>query len=234
MNEVKKNGDDIKTIAEVMKNVIEQTDSLGKDVPVCFTELDSVYEELNESGLIVIASRPGRGKTSLALAMMRRIAIKKQIPAAFFSFDAEASVIGLRLLKQEAATSGELTDMTEAARKLSAAPIYLDDTSPMSITDICERIKAIVLSKSVKTVFIDYLGLIQGDKDVPRQEQLTEIRKTLKNIGKELRIKIIVLEQISRESKNIQHEAETISLEADSVLLLDVESGNPSIKIIKE
>ena len=227
MNDVKENNNGtssltIKTVKDVMENIIKRR-KFSLVFPE-FPDQDALWlicSKVMEPKLIILASRPGLGKTTLALHMLCYIAIAESIPSALFSLEMDAYHIGLRLLS------------LAKTEELSKAPIIIVDEPNMSISKIHSRIQYLVSEDSVKTVFIDYLGLIHGDEELSRKEQITEIRKSLKNMARELGVSIVALEQISRESKNIQRDLEIISLGADTVFLLDGESGNLLVKTIK-
>ena len=227
MNDVNRNNDEtpfltFQTIKGVMEKVLKPQ-KISLTFPE-FPDLDAMYaicNKVKEPKLIVLASRPGLGKTTLALVMLWYIAVMESIPSALFSLGMNAYHIGLRLLS------------FDKAERLSKAPIIIVDEPNMSIAEIHSRIQYLASEYSVKTVFIDYLSLIQGDEELSRKEQIAEIRKSLKKMARESGVSIVALEQISRESKNIQRDLEIISPVADTVFLLDCESGNLLVKTIK-
>ena len=192
-----------------------------------FPELNAVCNEVIDPKLIVLASPPSLGKTSLALAMMCHIAVKKNIPCGLFSLEMDACHIGLRLLS------------IETKENLSKAPIVIVDTPMMSIEELNCAIQYMVHNNSVKVVFIDYLGLIQGSTYFQnRYEHQLEIISTLKNMVDEFGISIIVNVQLHRDKSDTTRQShfDNIAEQADTLLLLDrdTETNEPMVKIVRK
>ena len=221
--------------------------SLTERKQMSIPELDTIIDEVSKPKLVVLASRPAIGKTWFLLTMLRRIAVEENIPAGFISLEMSGASILLRLIsletmipteliKKKQISAEESIKMKEAAEKLSKAPIHVIDTPSMTIADIKDWIKHIVISQSAKIVFIDYLGLIQSSKNLlNKQKRQTEIVSILKSMVEEFGISIIVSEQINRNLDNHQSQQylKTFSDSADLVLLLDRESNEPVTNIIR-
>jgi replicative DNA helicase len=214
----------------------------GIDVPTGFRELDEVTNGLRPGQLILIAARPGLGKSTLALDIARASALRANVPTVFFSLEMSAGEISQRLLAAE--TSVPLT-VIRKGRTLSAdtwkrlnsvqarvgeTPMYIDDSPNLTLSEIrakCRRLKA---QRGIKLVIIDYLQLLtSGKKFENRQQEVSEFSRALKLLAKELEVPIVALSQLNRGPEQTQdkrpllsHLRESGSLEqdADIVLLL--------------
>ena len=146
--------------------------------------------KLNNGELIVIASRPGIGKTAFALNILSHIGLEEKRGALFFSLENSEKNIIKRLIT--------INSTTEEILKNS--PIYLSTKAPLSIDDICEKSKKMKLEKNIELIIIDYLQLIKFDKKKlwSRDDEITEILRKLKVLAKELNIPVIITSQLSR------------------------------------
>jgi replicative DNA helicase len=175
-----------------------------------YPDLDKMTSGFQRSDLIILAARPAVGKTAFALNVAQNIAVRSREPVAIFSLEMGAEQLVQRMLCAEAnidATkmrTGFLEDddwpkLTMAVGTLSDAPIFIDDTPGITVTDIrakCRRLKA---EHGLGLVMIDYLQLIQGrGKGDNRQQEVSEISRTLKLIARELHVPVIALSQLSR------------------------------------
>lgn len=183
-------------------------------VPSGFTALDAMTGGWQPSDMIVIAARPSMGKTALSLAITRNAALHPERPAgvAYFSLEMSAAQLAQRLLTSEArvsaqkARTGRLDDddwpkLARAASKLSAAPIFIDDTPGLGILELrakCRRLKA---EHDIGLVIVDYLQLMHGTaqgKNANREQEIAQISRSLKGLAKELNVPVIALAQLSR------------------------------------
>lgn len=200
--------DTIEMIEERYKNHSGYT-----GVPSGFTKLDSMTSGFQNSELIIVGARPSMGKTALALSMMQYITIEKKIPCGFFSLEMSSTLIGQRMLSQEARIPGtklrsgmlrleDLQKLQDAAGRWFQAPFYIVDTPNMQLLDIRAVARRMVMNQKVKIIFIDYIGLITTDN--PRAEtweQVTQISKSLKALARELDIPIVALSQLARDAE---------------------------------
>lgn len=214
-------------------------------IPSGFTALDRVTSGWQKFDLVIIAARPGMGKTAFILSALRNAAIDYKIPVAIFSLEMGALQLVNRLVSAEAELSGEkikqgkLMDheweqLLHKTAELSNAPIYVDDTPALSIFELrakCRRLKA---KHNIQLVVIDYLQLMSGDTSKGgggnREQEIASISRALKSIAKELDIAVIALSQLSRAvetrggSKRPQlsdlRESGSIEQDADLVLFL--------------
>ena len=214
----------------------------GLDIPTGFRELDDVTNGLHPGQLILIAARPGLGKSTLALDFARSAALRSHVPTVFFSLEMSASEISQRLMSAE--TSVPLSAIRKSKDlqsegwkrintlqpKLDDIPLFIDDSPNLTLSEIrakCRRLKA---QHGIKLVIIDYLQLMTSGKKVEnRQQEVSEFSRSLKLLAKELGVPIVALSQLNRGPENspdkkpqLSHLRESGSLEqdADIVLLL--------------
>jgi replicative DNA helicase len=164
--------------------------------------------------MIIIAARPSMGKTAFVLSMARNIAVDEQKPVAFFSLEMSATQLMMRLLVAEAqlsstdVRSGRLTPeqwthLEKAAKPLAEAPLYIDDTPALPITEFRSKVRKLKAQHKIELVVIDYLQLMTGPQDTRgnREQEVAYISRTLKAIAKELNIPIIALSQLNRSAE---------------------------------
>lgn len=212
-----------------------------------FTALDGLTSGFSPNQLIIIAGRPGMGKTSLALNFASHVAIKENSPVAIFSLEMSSAQLAQRMVCSEACVSlqsainGSLNDqdwdkINEAIKDLTRAPIYIDDTSGVNISGIRSKCRKMKKSETgLGMIVIDYLQLMQTpSKSESRQLAISEMTRALKNMSRELEVPILLLSQLSREPEKgtgshrpmLSHLRESGSIEqdADIVMLLYRES----------
>ena len=179
-------------------------------VPTGFFDLDVVLNGLQKSDLIILAARPAMGKTAFALNIAQNVAIKAKVPVAIFSLEMSRDQLVQRMLCSEAEIDSQriktgnmqMKDwekLTEAMNAFAQAPIYIDDTSGCTITDIrakCRRLK--MEEKNLGLILIDYLQLMEGSGREDRMQQISAISRGLKILAKELDVPVIALSQLSR------------------------------------
>lgn len=179
-------------------------------VPSGFIDLDYKTSGFQDSDLILIAARPSMGKTAFALNIAQYAAIYKKIPVAIFSLEMSREQLVNRILCSEALIdsqkmrTGNLDDedwdkITRTLGPLSEAPIYIDDTPGISVMEIRAKCRRLKLEKNLGLIIIDYLQLMQGRGRVEnRQQEISEISRSLKILAKELKVPVIALSQLSR------------------------------------
>lgn len=206
-----------------------------------FTELDSQLAGLQKSDLIILAARPAMGKTALALNIAQNVAIKENVPVCIFSLEMSSAQLVQRMLCSHAEVDAQRLKtgnmlqkdweaLTNAMNDFSQAPIYIDDTSGCTITDIrtkCRRLKT--QQKDLGLIVIDYLQLMEGGTKDDRLQQISAISRGLKILAKELDVPIICLSQLSRavEGRNDKRpmlsdlrESGSIEQDADIVMFI--------------
>ncbi len=179
-------------------------------IPTGYTQIDSMTAGLQNSDLIILAARPSMGKTAFALNMASNIALKEGIPVAIFSLEMSKEQLSMRLLSSEAridssrVRNGFLTPddwqkLTNSASLLSEAPIFIDDTSNISATEIRAKARRLKMEKNLGLIVIDYLQLMQAGTSMDRRDlEIAEISRSLKGLAKELDIPVIALSQLNR------------------------------------
>lgn len=259
------------SMSEVMRQAIDELEA-RKDqeegltgVPSGMAALDKVTSGWQRSDLIIIAARPGMGKTAFTMSALRNAAVDHDQAVAFFSLEMGAVQLTNRLISGEAEIEGdklrkgnmedhEWTQLHHRIRKLSTAPIYIDDTPGLSILELrakCRRLKA---QHDIQIIVIDYLQLMSGDsaakKAGNREQEIASISRALKGIAKELNVPVIALSQLSRAvesrggNKRPQlsdlRESGAIEQDADQVMFLyrpeyyqmqEFEDGTPAMGV---
>ncbi len=231
-----------------IENLYKNRDSYS-GIPSGFGDLDAMTSGFQKSELIIIGARPSVGKTALALSMASHIAIKKKIPAAFFSLEMSGLQLMFRLLSSESHISShsirtgflKLTDLEniqDAAGKIYEAPLYLVDMPNMKLLDLRAMARRIRQQYDVRIIFIDYLTLITSENNlIPRHEQIAEISRSLKALARELDIPVVALSQVKRDAEGKTptladlRESGSIEQDADVVMFLHRErsSGEETI-----
>ena len=179
-------------------------------VPSGFTNVDRVTSGWQKSDLVIVAARPGMGKTAFALTMARNVAVDHNTPIGFFSLEMSSEQLVNRLIASEAELGasklrkGDLADhemvqLHEKIKHLSEAPIFIDDTPGLSIFELRAKARRLVKNHGVGIIMIDYLQLMTAGGTVGNREQeISTISRSLKGIAKELKIPVIALSQVNR------------------------------------
>jgi len=204
-------------MAEMINKAIMQVETASKQegnlsgIASGFFELDKVTAGWQKSDLVIIAARPGMGKTAFVLSMARNMAVEYEKPVAFFSLEMSATQLVTRLisseseieqdkLKKGSLTADEWKTLHSRIRQLAEAPIFIDDTPALSIFELrakCRRMKA---QHDIQVVIVDYLQLMSSGVDLKgnRQEEISIISRSLKSLAKELDVPVLCLSQLSR------------------------------------
>lgn len=210
-------------------------------VPTGFKALDQMMSGLQPSDLIILAARPSVGKTGFALNIARNAAVHARVPVAVFSLEMAKEQLALRLLSAEAAVdghrmrTGHLADedwmrLGQALGRLSEAPIFIDDTPNIALMELRARARRLKTEQRIGLIIIDYLQLMQAkSKSDNRQQEVSEISRSLKALARELRVPVIALSQLSRAAEQRQdkrpllsdlRESGSIEQDADVVMFL--------------
>ena len=211
---IKKSSESAQSLVIEAKKRIEEIskrDGLS-GVSTGFEKLDKLTSGWQPSDLIIIASRPGMGKTALTLSMARNIAVTKQIPVAFFSLEMSSVQLITRLISAETGLSseklrtGKLADhewqqLNVKVTDLEKAPLFIDDTPSLSIFDLRAKARRLSSQHGIKLIVVDYLQLMTAGtstKSGNREQEISTISRNLKALAKELNIPVIALSQLSR------------------------------------
>lgn len=224
-------------------------------IPSGYPDLDKMTSGFQRSDLIILAARPSVGKTAFALNVAQNVAARAGETVAIFSLEMSASQLVQRMICAEGnldaskMRTGWLDDddwqkLTMAIGTLAKAPIYIDDTPGITVQEIRAKCRRLQSEKGLGLVVIDYLQLIQGRGKENRQQEVSEISRTLKGIARELNVPIIALSQLSRSVEQRQdkrpmmsdiRESGSIEQDADIVAFLyrddyyDKESDNKNV-----
>ena len=192
----------------------QQADGLT-GIPTGFTALDRVTSGWQKSDMVIIAARPGMGKTAFIVSAMRNAAVDFNKPVAIFSLEMSSIQLVNRLISAEAELEsdkikkGNLQDyeweqLIHKTAKLSEAPIFIDDTPALTILELRAKSRKLVAQHGVELIIVDYLQLMSGEGSKSgsgpgnREQEIAAISRSLKNIAKELNIPIVALSQLSR------------------------------------
>ena len=208
-----------------------------------YVALDRVTYGWHPSDLVIVAGRPGMGKTAFVLTMARNMAVEFNTPIAFFSLEQDPSQLVERLLIAETGISSEKikgsvkmapadwVQLDGSIERLNNAPIFIEDTPSLSITDLRAKARRLVKNNGVKMMIIDYLQLMTGSKELKgfREQEVAEISRSLKAIAKELNVPIIALAQLNRAGESttggqkkpqLTHLRESGAIEQDADIVL--------------
>lgn len=194
---------------ERLEEFMKKGDKL-RGVPTGFPTLDEKLAGMQDSNLIILAARPGIGKTTLALNIAHHVAYKEKIPVGIFSLEMSKEELVDRLLvgqadidawrlKTRRFTDDDYAKLTESMGELSEAPIYIDDTPGASILEMRTKARKLKVEKGVRLIIVDYLQLVDPGKRIEnRVQEVSFISQNLKNLARELRIPVLALSQLSR------------------------------------
>ncbi len=230
----------IESFAEIEKLYNQKEPITG--VPTGFADLDYKTAGLHNSDLILIAARPAMGKSAFALNIAANAAINAKVPVVLFNLEMSKSQLVNRMLCSEAMVDSnkirtgkieedDWTKLATALGPLSEAPIYIDDTAGISVAEIRAKCRKLKLEKNIGLIVIDYLQLIQGSgkRNSSREQEISEISRSLKIMAKELDVPVIALSQLSRAAEQRQdhrpmlsdlRESGAIEQDADIVMFL--------------
>ncbi|MCX6355597.1 MAG: replicative DNA helicase [Candidatus Aureabacteria bacterium] len=236
-------------IGDLIKHSIETVESLYQKkeyvtgVPSGYADLDTMTAGFHPSDLIILAARPSMGKTSLALNIVENAAIMHKIPCAVFSLEMAREQLVLRMLCSHARVNAhnvrtgfisekhDFPKLVNAAGRIAAAPIFIDDSASLSALEVRAKARRLVATEKIGLIVIDYLQLMRSSarKAENRQQEISEISRSLKALAREIRAPIIVISQLNREAEARDghrprladlRESGAIEQDADVVMLL--------------
>ncbi|MDD4980974.1 MAG: replicative DNA helicase [Candidatus Omnitrophica bacterium] len=243
-------------LKEIIKDSIETIDQLYQKkahitgVPTGYIDFDSKTSGLQPSDLIVVAGRPSMGKSALALGIAEYAGVIEKIPIAFFSLEMSKEQLVQRMLCAHAKvdahkvrtgylSSADWPRLTAAAGKLSEAPIFIDDTPAISVMELRAKARRLKAHQDIQLIVLDYMQLMRGSAKIEnRQQEISDISRSLKALARELNVPIVAISQLSRavESRTDHRpqlsdlrESGAIEQDADVVvLILREEYYNPT------
>ena len=243
----RRTSEDYLPLSDIMPGALDELEAIASHddtltgVPTGFTDFDALSNGLHPGQMIIIAARPAVGKSTLALDFARSAAIKHQLTTVFFSLEMGRNEIVMRLLSAEARVplhtmrSGMMTDEDWArlARRMgevAGAPLFIDDSPNLTMMEIRAKCRRLKQQHDLKRVIVDYLQLLSSHGRVEsRQQEVSEMSRSLKLLAKELEVPVVALSQLNRgpeqrTDKKPQisdlRESGSIEQDADMVILL--------------
>jgi len=212
---LKRSSEDAQTlVSQAIKKIEEMSKKEGMSgIPSGFEKIDAVTSGWQDSDLIVIAARPGMGKTAFVLSMAKNIGINFNIPVAVFSLEMSSVQLITRMISSETGLTSEKLrkgsllpheweQLNVKVKNLTNAPIFIDDSPSLSIFDLRAKARRLVSQKGVRIIIVDYLQLMtsgnNGNSHGNREQEISTISRNLKALAKELSVPIITLSQLSR------------------------------------
>lgn len=203
------------SLKEVLTASFDRLDELQKmgtglrGVPTGFKGLDSILAGMQDSNLLILAARPGVGKTAFGLNIARYVSVEKKMPVCMFSLEMSKEELVDRLLVRQGLidawklktgqlSSGDFDSLSEAMGVLADAPLYIDDTPGLTVTELRTKARRLQIDKGIKFIIVDYLQLMHGSTRDNRVQEVAEISQGLKNLARELKIPVLALAQLSR------------------------------------
>ncbi len=203
-------------VKDALAESFDRLDELHKSgsglrgVPTGFADLDNSLAGMQKSNLLILAARPGIGKTSLALNIARNVAVKGRRPVGFFSLEMSKEELVDRLLVAQSEIdawrlrTGKLSDedftrLSNAMGELAEAPLYIDDTPALSVLEMRTKARRLQVESGLEFLIVDYLQLARSRQLENRVQEVSEISQGMKNLARELKIPIMAISQLSRE-----------------------------------
>jgi len=251
-------------VKNILAESFDRLDELHKTagsirgVPTGFTDLDDALAGMQNSNLLILAARPGVGKTAFALNIAQNAAFKHKMPVGFFSLEMSKEELMDRLLVAQAEIDAwkmktghmnedEFTRLSDAMGELYETPLFIDDTPGMSILEMRTKARRLQAEHGLSLIVVDYLQLARASRNMDnRVQEVSEISQGLKNLARELKIPVLALSQLSRqvESRGVKkpqladlRESGAIEQDADVVMFLwrenDEDLENMNLEIAK-
>lgn len=209
-----KSGSKFEALKAIMKGTFDKVTQLAErkelitGVPTGYDNFDRMTAGLQPSDLIILAGRPSMGKTALAMNMVQNAAMQFNMPVAVFSLEMSKHQLAMRLLcsvskvDSNDVRTGHIKEqdwpkLTRATGELSKAPIFIDDTAAISVLEMRAKARRLKIEHNIGLVVVDYLQLMKGRGD-SREQEISEISRSLKAMAKELEIPVVALSQLNR------------------------------------
>lgn len=243
----RRTAEDFVPLEQLLQPTMDEIDAIAsqggisRGVPTGFTDLDELTNGLHPGQMIVVAARPGMGKSTLGLDFLRSCSIKNRHPSIVFSLEMSKSEIVMRLLSAEAKIkladmrAGRMSDddWTRLARRMSEiseAPLYIDDSPNLTMMEIRAKARRLHQKAGLRLIVLDYLQLMTSGKKVEsRQQEVSEFSRQIKLLAKELEVPVVAMSQLNRgpEQRTDKkpmladlRESGSIEQDADMVILL--------------
>lgn len=217
-----RDGNEVKPVRDLVPAAIQKMQDMANgDVPnhgvhSGFPEIDEITFGWHPTDLVIIAARPAMGKTAFVLSMARNMAVEYKVPVALFSLEMSESQLTDRLIvnhteipnddiKRGTLSQQQLQILDQRIGSLEQAPLYIDDTAGLSVFDLRSKARRLVRQYNVKVIIIDYLQLMTASglkSNANREQEVSTISRSLKQLAKELNITVIALSQLNRGVEN--------------------------------
>ncbi|MDO8487952.1 MAG: replicative DNA helicase [bacterium] len=234
-------------VKDILASSFDRLDELHKTsgslrgVPTGFKDLDDTLAGMQNSNLLIMAARPGIGKTALALNIAQNVAVRYKMPVGFFSLEMSREELMDRLLVSQAEIDAwklktgrldedEFTKLSDAMGELYETPLFIDDTPGISILEMRTKARRLQAEHNLKLIVVDYLQLARPVRNLDnRVQEVSEISQGLKNLARELKVPVIAISQLSRqvESRGVKkpqlsdlRESGAIEQDADVVMFM--------------
>lgn len=203
-------------VKEALAESFDRLDELHKKagglrgVPTGFKDIDNTLAGLQASNLVILASRPGIGKTALSLNIAQHVSVKEKLPVGFFSLEMSKEELVDRLLVAQADIDAwrlktgrldeeDFTKLSEAMGILAEAPLFIDDTPALSILEMRTKARRLMAEHGLQLIIVDYLQLMRSlARRESRVQEVSEISQGLKNLARELKVPVFAVSQLSR------------------------------------
>ncbi|BBY99228.1 replicative DNA helicase [Mycolicibacterium fallax] len=243
----RRTSEDFLPLEELLQPTMDEMDAIASNggiargVPTGFTELDDITNGLHAGQMVIIAARPGVGKSTLGLDFMRSCSIKHGMASVIFSLEMSKSEIVMRLLSAEAKIklgdmrSGKMSDddwarLARRMSQISEAPLYIDDSPNLTMMEIRAKARRLAQKAELRLIVVDYMQLMtSGKKYESRQQEVSDFSRSLKLMAKELDVPVVAISQLNRgpeqrTDKRPQvsdlRESGSLEQDADMVMLL--------------
>lgn len=243
-------------IRDVLVRNFEYLDEMEKErglsgVASGFEGIDRLTGGFQKANLIVLAARPGMGKTSLALNIAQNVAVQGQVPVAIFSLEMSARELGERMMCSTARVSShrvrtgnlsgdDYAKLVQAAGELEKADLFIDDTASLNMFELRAKARRLQTKHPLSLIIVDYLQLMSGDARAEnRQQEVSNISRALKQLARELDVPVIAVSQLNRSPEARAdrepqladlRESGAIEQDADMVLFIYEDPSDPSSK----
>ena len=212
----KRGGQDYISLSDLSEEVLAELNDIASNkgklsgVPTGFADLDRLTQGFHPGQMVIVAARPGMGKSTIALDFCREAAIRNDITTAIFSLEMSRSEIAMRLhsaetgvwfqkMRSGAMTSQDWTAVSKRIGEVSSAPLFIDDSPNMSMSEIRAKCRRLKQQENLGLVVVDYLQLMSSGKRVEsRQQEVSEFSRSLKLLAKELGVPVIAVAQLNR------------------------------------
>src|SRR5579862_2838258 len=237
----KKVSGDVVAMEKVLHEVFEMIENRGqRGTETGYHELDDMMNGLQNGEMIIVAARPSMGKTALAMNMVEHVSANSLVPCAVFSLEMSKQQLAQRMLcsrgqidahklRKGMLQSHEYAHLANVVGELAKAPIWVDDSSSLTPLELRAKARRLKLQHDVKLIMLDYMQLMDNPGPENRQQQISEISRSIKAVARDLNIPVIALSQLNRQSEGRDghrprmsdlRESGSIEQDADVVMLL--------------